>query len=161
MDGNYGNGFNQDPNNGWNDNGYNNGNNNGWNDGNNNGYSNNDMYANNYDANQNQQFINQTPDKDTVELFTGKTSLTCGILALVVSIFCLIVNIFLGRIYYALNICAPIVSIYGIISGVKCLKNDRGVAKAWIGLIVSIISVVPAIICFLIFILDMAACFIK
>ena len=114
-----------------------------------------------YEANPQKVFGEAAPEHDPKDIQAAKNSFSCGILALLGSIFVIVMFFFLNRIVYALNICMPIVSIYGIICGAKVLKNDRGIPKAYIGLIISIVSLIPAIICFMLFILNLAACFIK
>ncbi|MBR6095030.1 MAG: hypothetical protein IKP92_08435 [Lachnospiraceae bacterium] len=144
MEGNYGNGFNQDPN-GFNQD----------------SYGTQDPYANPnavYESNPQKQFSEANPDHFPADVQAAKNSLTCGILALLGSIFCIFMFFVLQRIAYVLNICLPIVSIYGIVSAIKALKNDKGIPQAYIGLIISILSVIPAGISFLLFILNFVAC---
>lgn len=140
MDGNYGNGFNQDPN----------------------GYNNDPYAANNqdviYDSNPQKDFSQANPEHFPADIQAAKNSLSCGILALLGSIFCIFMFFVLQRIAYVLNICMPIVAIYGIVCGIKAIKNDKGLPKAYIGLIVSILAVIPAFISFLLFILNFVAC---
>lgn len=155
MDGNYTNGYNQEPNNGWSDNGSGQNVNNGYDNSYGNGYDNNTIY----DANPNKNFSSAAPEHAHSDIQAAKTALSCGVLALLGSIFTIVMFFFMNRIYYALNICMPIVSIFGVVSAIKCLKNDRGIGQAYAGLIISILSILPAIISFLLFILNMVACF--
>ena len=140
MDGNYGNGFNQDPN----------------------GFNNDPYAANNqdviYDSNPQKSFGQANPEHFPADIQAAKNSLSCGILALLGSIFCIFMFFVLQRIAYVLNICMPIVAIYGIVCGIKAIKNDKGLPKAYIGLIISILAVIPAFISFLLFILNFVAC---
>ena len=124
---------------------------------------NNDPYGNPnqdviYDSNPQKSFSEPTPDHLPGDIQAAKNSLSCGIFAILGGIFTIFMFFVLHRIAYVLNICLPIVSIYGIICAIKVLKNDRGIPKAYIGLIISIVSLLFTGISFLLFILNFVAC---
>lgn len=157
MDGNYGNGFNQDSYNqegGYSQNGYAQGNytEGGYGD---NGY--NGSYGNNADMKK--SFGDSVPVNGAQNDNPAKTSLGMGVLSLVGSICCLLLLFLLNRIVYIM-VAFPVISVMGILLAIKSIKIEGGNPKAIFGLILNIVGFFPGLLCTLLFILDMVACFI-
>ena len=66
---------------------------------------------------------------------------------------CLFVYFFLNRIIYVMVI-LPIFPVVGIITAIKTIISDKGIPKAYIGLILSILGILPSILCTIVFFLD-------
>ena len=157
MDGNYGNGFNQDP--------YQNNQNNNYGDGYGANYG--DNYGNTgydvnngYEMNNRKQFGDSAPADYTQALQSAKLSLSYGLFALLGSLAALFMLFVLNRIFYVMGV-FPIISVLGVIAAIKAIKIDKGIPKAYIGMVLSILSFFPGVLCTLLFILDMVACFVK
>ena len=125
-----------------------------------NGYSQDLNYQNNYEPVNQKQFGDASPMHNHADMEGAKTSLSIGILVILGSLGSIFAYFFLHRIFYIMVV-FPFVAVGGIIAAIKALKNDRGLPKAYFGLILNIIGFFPALLCFLLFFLDLIACFMK
>ncbi len=107
------------------------------------------------------KFENQVFDHMPEDQQKAKTSLELGLIALLGSLACLFVYFFLGRMIFVMVV-APVIPIAGIVLGIKTIINDKGLPKAYIGVVLSILGLLPSFLCTLVFFLDIfAGIFIK
>ena len=96
---------------------------------------------------------------DNNELYAvknAKNSLELGIIGLVGSIGSILVLFLFDRIIY-LMVLLPIVPVAGIVSGIRALIVQKGLPKAYIGIVLSVLGLIPSVLCTLLFILVMIA----
>ena len=58
-----------------------------------------------------------------------------------------------NRMMYIM-ILTPIMPVAGIVSGIAAIKDDRGLPKAYIGIVLSVLSILPAILCVFLFLYE-------
>lgn len=86
----------------------------------------------------------------------AKNSLELGIIGLIGSIGSILVLFLFDRIIY-LMVLLPIVPVAGIVSGIRALMIEKGLPKAYIGIVLSVLGLIPSVLCTLLFILVMIA----
>jgi hypothetical protein len=86
----------------------------------------------------------------------AKNSLELGIIGLIGSIGSILVLFLFDRVIY-LMVLLPIVPVAGIVSGIRALMIEKGLPKAYIGIVLSVLGLIPSVLCTLLFILVMIA----
>ena len=107
-------------------------------------------YSENVNA---KQFDEVAPDHLPQAIGKAKLSFEMGMIALIASIGCIFVYFVLNRMMYIM-ILLPIMPVAGIVSGIATLKDDRGLPKAYIGIVLSILSILPTLICVFLFLYE-------
>ncbi|MCR4648781.1 MAG: hypothetical protein K5776_06860 [Lachnospiraceae bacterium] len=102
------------------------------------------------------RFENQVFDHMPEDQQKAKTSLELGLISLFGSLACLFVYFFLNRMIFVMAV-TPVIAVGGIVLAVKTIINDKGLPKAYIGLVLSIIGLLPSLLCTLVFFLDIFA----
>ena len=99
------------------------------------------------------QFDQVAPDHLPQAIGRAKLSFEMGLIALIASIGCIFIYFVLNRMMYIM-ILLPIMPVAGIVSGIATLKDDRGLPKAYIGIVLSILSILPTLICVFLFLYE-------
>ena len=107
-------------------------------------------YSENVNA---KQFDEVAPDHLPKAIGKAKLSFEMGLIALIASIGCIFVYFVLNRMMYIM-ILLPIMPVAGIVSGIATLKDDRGLPKAYIGIVLSILSILPTLLCVFLFLYE-------
>ena len=107
-------------------------------------------YSENVNA---KQFDEVAPDHLPQAIGKAKLSFEMGLIALIASIGCIFIYFVLNRMMYIM-ILLPIMPVAGIVSGIATLKDDRGLPKAYIGIVLSILSILPTLICVFLFLYE-------
>jgi len=114
----------------------------------------NDFVTEEYTENTNaKQFDQVAPDHLPQAIGKAKLSFEMGLIALIASIGCIFIYFVLNRMMYIM-ILLPIMPVAGIVSGIATLKDDRGIPKAYIGIVLSILSILPTLICVFLFLYE-------
>ncbi len=114
----------------------------------------NDFVTEEYTENTNaKQFDEVAPDHLPQAIGKAKLSFEFGLIGLLCSIACIFVYFVLNRMMYIM-ILLPIMPVAGIVSGIATLKDDRGLPKAYIGIVLSILSILPTLICVFLFLYE-------
>ena len=114
----------------------------------------NEFIAEEYSENVNaKQFDEVAPDHLPQAIGKAKLSFEMGLIALIASIGCIFIYFVLNRMMYIM-ILLPIMPVAGIVSGIATLKDDRGLPKAYIGIVLSILSILPTLICVFLFLYE-------
>lgn len=114
----------------------------------------NDFVTEEYTENTNaKQFDQVAPDHLPQAIGKAKLSFEMGLIALIASIGCIFIYFVLNRMMYIM-ILLPIMPVAGIVSGIATLKDDRGLPKAYIGIVLSILSILPTLICVFLFLYE-------
>ena len=114
----------------------------------------NDLVTEEYTDNTNaKQFDEVAPDHLPQAIGKAKLSFEMGLIALIASIGCIFIYFVLNRMMYIM-ILLPIMPVAGIVSGIATLKDDRGLPKAYIGIVLSILSILPTLICVFLFLYE-------
>lgn len=114
----------------------------------------NDYVTEEYTENTNaKQFDEVAPDHLPQAIGKAKLSFEMGLIALIASIGCIFVYFVLNRMMYIM-ILLPIMPVAGIVSGIATLKDDRGLPKAYIGIVLSILSILPTLLCVFLFLYE-------
>ncbi|MBP5494734.1 MAG: hypothetical protein J6X97_06525 [Lachnospiraceae bacterium] len=107
-------------------------------------------YSENVNA---KQFDEVAPDHLPQAIGKAKLSFEMGLIALIASIGCIFIYFVLNRMMYIM-ILLPIMPVAGIVSGIATLKDDRGLPKAYIGIVLSILSILPTLLCVFLFLYE-------
>ena len=94
------------------------------------------------------------PDHLTENIGKAKTSFELGLIGLLGSIACIFIYFVLQRMLYVM-ILLPVMPVAGIVIGIAALKNDRGLPKAYIGIVLSVLSILPTLLCVFLFLWEM------
>ena len=114
----------------------------------------NDLVTEEYTENTNaKQFDEVAPDHLPQAIGKAKLSFEMGLIALIASIGCIFIYFVLNRMMYIM-ILLPIMPVAGIVSGIATLKDDRGLPKAYIGIVLSILSILPTLLCVFLFLYE-------
>ena len=114
----------------------------------------NEFFEEEYSENVNaKQFDEVAPDHLPQAIGKAKLSFEMGLIALIASIGCIFVYFVLNRMMYIM-ILLPIMPVAGIVSGIATLKDDRGLPKAYIGIVLSILSILPTLLCVFLFLYE-------
>ena len=114
----------------------------------------NEFIAEEYGENVNaKQFDEVAPDHLPQAIGKAKLAFEFGLIGLLCSIACIFVYFVLNRMMYIM-ILLPIMPVAGIVSGIATLKDDRGLPKAYIGIVLSILSILPTLICVFLFLYE-------
>ena len=114
----------------------------------------NEFIAEEYSENVNaKQFDEVAPDHLPQAIGKAKLSFEMGLIALIASIGCIFIYFVLNRMMYIM-ILLPIMPVAGIVSGIATLKDDRGLPKAYIGIVLSVLSILPTLICVFLFLYE-------
>ena len=114
----------------------------------------NDLVTEEYTENTNaKQFDQVAPDHLPQAIGKAKLSFEMGLIALIASIGCIFIYFVLNRMMYIM-ILLPIMPVAGIVSGIATLKDDRGLPKAYIGIVLSILSILPTLLCVFLFLYE-------
>ncbi|MBO6090212.1 MAG: hypothetical protein J6P37_07890 [Lachnospiraceae bacterium] len=114
----------------------------------------NDFVTEEYTENANaKQFDEVAPDHLPQAIGKAKLAFEFGLIGLLCSIACILVYFVLNRMMYIM-ILLPIMPVAGIVSGIATLKDDRGLPKAYIGIVLSILSILPTLICVFLFLYE-------
>ena len=105
-----------------------------------------------------QDYGDQVPDHLLENVQSAKTSLELGLISLLCGIGGIFAYFILNRVIFVIAI-LPLLAIGGIVLAIKTIIKDKGLPKAYIGLILNIIGLIPSIICTLLVILDTIARF--
>ena len=107
-------------------------------------------YSENVNA---KQFDEVAPDHLPQAIGKAKLSFEMGLIALIASIGCIFIYFVLNRMMYIM-ILLPIMPVAGIVSGIATLKDDRGLPKAYIGIVLSVLSILPSLLCVFLFLYE-------
>ena len=99
------------------------------------------------------QFDEVAPDHLPQAIGKAKLSFEMGLIALIASIGCIFIYFVLNRMMYIM-ILLPIMPVAGIVSGIATLKDDRGLPKAYIGIVLSVLSILPSLLCVFLFLYE-------
>ena len=114
----------------------------------------NEFIAEEYSENVNaKQFDEVAPDHLPQAIGKAKLSFEMGLIALIASIGCIFIYFVLNRMMYIM-ILLPIMPVAGIVSGIATLKDDRGLPKAYIGIVLRVLSILPSLICVFLFLYE-------
>lgn len=114
----------------------------------------NDFVTEEYTENTNaKQFDEVAPDHLPQAIGKAKLSFEMGLIALIASIGCIFIYFVLNRMMYIM-ILLPIMPVAGIVSGIATLKDDRGLPKAYIGIVLSVLSILPTLLCVFLFLYE-------
>ena len=114
----------------------------------------NDFVTEEYTENTNaKQFDQVAPDHLPQAIGKAKLSFEMGLIALIASIGCIFIYFVLNRMMYIM-ILLPIMPVAGIVSGIATLKDDRGLPKAYIGIVLSVLSILPTLLCVFLFLYE-------
>ena len=107
-------------------------------------------YSENVNA---KQFDQVAPDHLPQAIGKAKLAFEFGLIGLLCSIACIFVYFVLNRMMYIM-ILLPIMPVAGIVSGIATLKDDRGLPKAYIGIVLSVLSILPSLLCVFLFLYE-------
>ena len=93
------------------------------------------------------------PDHLPQAIAKAKLSLELGLIGLIASVGSIFIYFVLNRMMYIM-ILTPIMPVAGIVSGIAAIKDDRGLPKAYIGIVLSVLSILPAILCVFLFLYE-------
>ena len=114
----------------------------------------NEFIAEEYSENVNaKQFDEVAPDHLPQAIGKAKLSFEMGLIALIASIGCIFIYFVLNRMMYIM-ILLPIMPVAGIVSGIATLKDDRCLPKAYIGIVLSVLSILPTLLCVFLFLYE-------
>ena len=114
----------------------------------------NEFIAEEYSENVNaKQFDEVAPDHLPQAIGKAKLSFEMGLIALLASIGCIFIYFVLNRMMYIM-ILLPIMPVAGIVSGIATLKDDRGLPKAYIGIVLIVLSILPTLLCVFLFLYE-------
>ena len=114
----------------------------------------NEFIAEEYSENVNaKQFDEVAPDHLPQAIGKAKLSFEMGLIALIASIGCIFIYFVLNRMMYIM-ILLPIMPVAGIVSGIATLKDDRGLPKAYIVIVLSVLSILPTLLCVFLFLYE-------
>ena len=114
----------------------------------------NDFVTEEYNENANaKQFDQVAPDHLPQAIAKAKLSLELGLIGLIASVGSIFIYFVLNRMMYIM-ILTPIMPVAGIVSGIAAIKDDRGLPKAYIGIVLSVLSILPAILCVFLFLYE-------
>ena len=114
----------------------------------------NDLVTEEYTENTNaKQFDEVAPDHLPQAIGKAKLSFEMGLIALIASIGCIFIYFVLNRMMYIM-ILLPIMPVAGIVSGIATLKDDRGLPKAYIVIVLSVLSILPTLLCVFLFLYE-------
>lgn len=114
----------------------------------------NDLVTEEYTENTNaKQFDEVASDHLPQAIGKAKLSFEMGLIALIASIGCIFIYFVLNRMMYIM-ILLPIMPVAGIVSGIATLKDDRGLPKAYIGIVLSVLSILPTLLCVFLFLYE-------
>ena len=114
----------------------------------------NEFIAEEYSENVNaKQFDEVAPDHLPQAIGKAKLSFEMGLIALIASIGCIFIYFVLNRMMYIM-ILLPIMPVAGIVSGIATLKDDRGLPKAYVGIVLSVLSILPTLLCVFLFLYE-------
>ena len=114
----------------------------------------NEFIAEEYSENVNaKQFDEVAPDHLPQAIGKAKLSFEMGLIALIASIGCIFIYFVLNRMMYIM-ILLPIMPVAGIVSGIAALISDRGLPKAYIGIVLSVLSILPSLLCVFLFLYE-------
>lgn len=99
------------------------------------------------------QFDQVAPDHLPQAIGKAKLAFEFGLIGLLCSIACIFVYFVLNRMMYIM-ILLPIMPVAGIVSGIATLKDDRGLPKAYIGIVLSVLSILPSLLCVFLFLYE-------
>ena len=106
------------------------------------------------EADNSKKFDEVAPDHLPENIGKAKTSFELGLIGLLGSIACIFIYFVLQRMLYVM-ILLPIMPVAGIVIGIAALKNDRGLPKAYIGIVLSVLSILPTLLCVFLFLWEM------
>ena len=106
------------------------------------------------EASEQKKFDEVAPAHLEQDVKSAKLSLEMGLIGLLGGLGCIFIYFVLQRMMYIM-ILLPIMPVAGIVTGIAALKNDRGLPKAYIGIVLSILSIIPSLICVFLFIYDL------
>ena len=111
----------------------------------------NDFIQEDYNESLNAKKFDETaPDHLSENIGKAKTSFELGLIGLLGSLASIFLYFVLQRMLYIM-ILLPIMPVAGIIIAISALKNDRGLPKAYIGIVLSVLSIIPSLICVFLF----------
>jgi len=114
----------------------------------------NDFVTEEYTENTNaKQFDQVAPDHLPQAIGKAKLAFEFGLIGFLCSIACIFVYFVLNRMMYIM-ILLPIMPVAGIISAIAALKDDRGLPKAYIGIVLSVLSILPTLLCVFLFLYE-------
>ena len=114
----------------------------------------NDFVTEEYNENNNaKQFDEVAPDHLPQAIGKAKLAFEFGLIGLLCSIACIFVYFVLNRMMYIM-ILLPIMPVAGIVSGIAALISDRGLPKAYIGIVLSVLSILPSLLCVFLFLYE-------
>ena len=114
----------------------------------------NDLATEEYTENTNaKQFDEVAPDHLPQAIGKAKLSFEMGLIALIASIGCIFIYFVLNRMMYIM-ILLPIMPVAGIVSGIAALISDRGLPKAYIVIVLSVLSILPTLLCVFLFLYE-------
>ena len=111
----------------------------------------------------NEEFTEASPQKKFDEAPTdhlvqaanrAKLAFDMGLIGLLGGIGCIFCYFGLQRLLYVM-ILLPVFPVAGIVSGIMALRIDKGLPKAYIGIVLSVLSILPSLICVFLFIWDL------
>ena len=106
------------------------------------------------EADNSKKFDEVAPDHLPENIGKAKTSFELVLIGLLVSIACIFFYFVLQRMLYVM-ILLPVMPVAGIVIGIAALKNDRGLPKAYIGIVLSVLSILPTLLCVFLFLWEM------
>ena len=114
----------------------------------------------NYDQNEtvDVQYVNQDSEHLHENVQKAKTAFDLGLISLLGSLGSIFVYFVLSRMIFVMVV-LPLLSVGGIIIGIKAIISDKGLPKAYIGLALSILGLLPSLLCTLLFVLEIFARF--
>ena len=105
-----------------------------------------------------QDFGDPVPNQVLETVKDAKLALELGLISLLGSLGGIFVYFVLNRIIFIIGI-LPLIAIAGIVIAIKTIIKDKGLPKAYIGLVLNILGLLPSLFCTLILILDTIARF--
>ncbi|MBO4784963.1 MAG: hypothetical protein J5521_09490 [Lachnospiraceae bacterium] len=106
------------------------------------------------EASDQKKFDEVAPEHLAQNVGSAKLSLELGLIGFFSCLACIFFYVFLQRLMYIM-VLTPVMPVAGIVSGISALKNDRGLPKAYIGIILSILTIIPSLICVFLFVWDL------
>ena len=106
------------------------------------------------EASEQKKFDEVAPEHLAQNVGSAKLSLEMGLIGLLGGLGCIFIYFVLQRMMYIM-ILMPVMPVAGIVTGIAALKNDRGLPKAYIGIVLSILSIIPSLICVFLFVYDL------
>ena len=122
------------------------------------GYAGNDYKPDGDDeANSQKVFSEAAPEHLPQDVDKAKAAMGAAFLSLAAGVFEVFSILVLHRISYMLSLISPIVAVVSVVMAINVIRSDKGIAKAYIGLIAGIVAVIPGLICVLLMILNFIA----